>query len=446
MAYLRYSPDIEQPDADEQETIDGIIQGMTQQSETVEGREKHAVRASHAKSSACVIGELIVTANLPEELAQGLFGKPGTYPVAVRFAQGPGETLGDRVSTHRGMSIKVFSVEGEKLPGHTTNTQDFVLATGSTFPSGTAKGFLRDGTVIGRSASLPEGVKSAVSSTMRNFNRLLHALGTESPKADFFGHPFGHPLADSYFSQAPMRWGDYVAKHPIEWLGRDLGDVKTRVRDAAGNCSRIAGATASILAAGAVPFVLGGDDSVPIPVLAGFEGHGPVTIVQVDAHVDWADEIRGEDKGYGSPMRRIAEMPWVDGMLQIGIRGLGSGEAWQHDDARGWGSKLVTSREWHRDGADEVLGGLATNSRYVLSIDCDGLDPSVFPAVAMPTPGGLSYEDLLALIDGLTARGTIVGVIIAEYVPERDDAARSSALVAARLALTILAKMRQPND
>ncbi len=212
MAYLRYSPDIEQPDADEQETIDGIIQGMTQQSETVEGREKHAVRASHAKSSACVTGELIVAANLPEELAQGLFAHPGTYPVAVRFAQGPGETLGDRVSTHRGMSIKVFGVEGEKLPGHTTNTQDFVLATGSTFPSGTAKGFLRDGTVIGKSASLPEGVKSAVSSTMRNFNRLLHALGTESPKADFFGHPFGHPLADSYFSQAPMRWGDYVAK------------------------------------------------------------------------------------------------------------------------------------------------------------------------------------------------------------------------------------------
>jgi hypothetical protein len=212
MSYLRYSSDIEQPDANEQETIDGIIKGMTAQIETVKEREDHAVRASHAKSSACVIGELTVADGLPPELAQGLFADPRTHPVVVRFAQGPGETLGDRVSTHRGMSIKVVGVEGEKLTGHEADTQDFVLATGTTFPSGTAKGFLRDGTAIGGSAGMPEVLKSAVSSTMRNFNRLLHAFGTESAKADFFGHPFSHPMAEGYFSQAPIRFGDFVAK------------------------------------------------------------------------------------------------------------------------------------------------------------------------------------------------------------------------------------------
>ena len=212
MSYLRYRPEIEQPELQEQETIDGIIRGMTQQSETVEEREHHAVRASHAKSSALVTGMLEIAAGLPPELAQGLFATPASYAVAVRFAQGPGETLGDRVSTHRGMAIKIYGVAGEKLGEHDADTQDFVLASGTTFPSGTAKGFLRDGTVIGKSASLPEGVKSAVSSTMRNFNRLLHAVGTESPKADFFGHPFSHPLAEPYFSQAPVRFGDYVAK------------------------------------------------------------------------------------------------------------------------------------------------------------------------------------------------------------------------------------------
>lgn len=212
MTYLRYAPGIEQPAADEQATIDGIIQGMTQQSQTVEKREHHAVRASHAKSSACVTGELTITEGLPAELAQELFARTGTHKVAVRFAQGPGETLADRVSTHRGMSIKVFDVPGEKLPGHTADTQDFVLATGTTFPSGTAAGFLRDGTVIGKSTGLPEGVKSAVSSAARNLNKVLHAFGTESAMADFFGHPYSHPLADSYFSQAPVRFGDYVAK------------------------------------------------------------------------------------------------------------------------------------------------------------------------------------------------------------------------------------------
>ena len=212
MQYLRYSPDVEQPPADEQQSIDGIIKGMTQQSETVEKREHHAVRASHAKSSACTVGTLEIAEGLPPELAQGLFAKPDTYKVAVRFAQGPGETLGDRVSTHRGMAVKVFGVQGEKLPGHADDTQDFVFATGTTFPSGTAAGFLRDGTVIGKSTGLPEGVKSAVSSTARNFNRVLHAFGTESAKADFFGHSFSHPMVESYFSQAPMRFGDYVAK------------------------------------------------------------------------------------------------------------------------------------------------------------------------------------------------------------------------------------------
>ena len=212
MPPLRYSADVEQPPADEQTTIDGIIAGMTQQSQAVEKREHHTVRASHAKSSACVVGELVIPDGLPPELAQGLFATPGTYPVAVRFAQGPGETLGDRVSTHRGMAVKVFGARGEKLPGHNVDTQDFVFATGTTFPSGTAAGFLRDGTVIGKSTDLPEGIKSAVASVARNFNKALHAFGTASAKADFFGHPFSHPLAESYFSQAPLRFGDYVAK------------------------------------------------------------------------------------------------------------------------------------------------------------------------------------------------------------------------------------------
>ena len=142
MPYLPYRDDIETPEPGEQESIDGIIKGMTQESQTVEKRDGHAVRASHAKSTACVIGKMVVAADLPPELAQGLFANPGTFDVAVRFAQGPGEKLGDRVSTHRGMAIKVFGVDGAKLPGHDAPTQDFVLASGTTFPAGTAAGFL----------------------------------------------------------------------------------------------------------------------------------------------------------------------------------------------------------------------------------------------------------------------------------------------------------------
>jgi agmatinase len=226
------------------------------------------------------------------------------------------------------------------------------------------------------------------------------------------------------------------------WIGADAGDVPTKPGDAAGNRRRIESAVRAVLDAGARPLVLGGDDSVPIPVVAAFDRDGPLTVVQVDAHVDWGDAIRGEGQGYGSPMRRVAEMPWVAGMLQVGIRGLGSGAGWQHGDARAWGSRIVTSREWHGRGADAVLDMLPRGGRFLVSIDCDGIDPAVFPAVAMPTPGGLTYEDMLDLMHGLAVRGTIAGLVLAEYVPDADDARRSSALVAARIAAVAASLMR----
>jgi len=212
MSYLRYSPSVESPKPGEDEAIQGIVEHMGNQVRIVAEREHHAVRASHAKSTAVVRGRLEVRSDLVPELAQGLFARAGTYDVLVRFAQGPGETLPDKVSTHRGMSIKVFGVEGEKLGDHTDPTQDFVLASGPTFPSGTAEGFLRDERQIEAATPQGPGFKSAVSAVARGVNTVLKAVGTESAKADFFGHPFSHPLSEPYYSQAPLRYGDYVAK------------------------------------------------------------------------------------------------------------------------------------------------------------------------------------------------------------------------------------------
>lgn len=225
-------------------------------------------------------------------------------------------------------------------------------------------------------------------------------------------------------------------------LGLDLGDVATSAQTPEDNRTAIFGATAEVLTRGGVPLLLGGDDSVPIPFAAAFEGYGPLTVVQLDAHVDWGDDVRGEPLGYGSPMRRLAELPWVTGMVQLGVRGLGSGEAWQIEDARNWGSLIVTSREWRRGGIEAALGD--AGGRFLVSIDCDGIDPAAFPAVAMPTPGGPGYDDVVDLLHALARRGTIAGLVLAEYVPDRDDARRSSALIAARLATVALGLMRAP--
>jgi agmatinase len=213
----------------------------------------------------------------------------------------------------------------------------------------------------------------------------------------------------------------------------DLGDVDTRPEDAAGNRERIEATTRAVLAAGGVPILIGGDDSVPIPFAAGFADRGPLTVVQIDAHVDWGDEIRGQTLGYGSPMRRLAEMPHVTDMVQVGVRGLGSGGAWQIEDARNWGSRIVTAYDLIRGGIDAAIEAVPAGGRYLVSIDCDGIDPAAFPAVAMPTPGGLRYEEVVLLLRALAEKGEIAGLLLAEYVPERDDPHRLCAAMAARI-------------
>ena len=210
--YLLYTDAVEEPDDDEAETIAGIIEAMSGASEKMEKRYGHAVRTSHAKAHGIARGELRVIDGLADVLRQGLFADAKTYPVIVRLAHVPGELLDDsKVSTPRGMAIKILGVEGPMLQAGST-TQDFVLDTGRTFPSPGPKAFLATIKTIGAAAPAPQGIKEAVSAVSRVTNAALNAVGANSPNLDFFGHPKLLPLAESYYSQTPFRFGRYVAK------------------------------------------------------------------------------------------------------------------------------------------------------------------------------------------------------------------------------------------
>ena len=226
----------------------------------------------------------------------------------------------------------------------------------------------------------------------------------------------------------------------------DCGDVFCDPADAEGNRDRIAAAVATILNAGAVPVVLGGDDSVVIPVAAGFEAHGPLCIVQIDAHIDWRGEVDGIRHGYSSPMRRASEMPWVTGMVQVGMRGVGSARRPELDDAQAWGAHIVTAREVHRSGIEAALRHIPEGARCFITIDCDGLDPSVIPAVVAPAPGGLTYWQVVDLIHGIAGRARIAGMDLVEFAPDLDPDGHA-ALTAARLVCnTIGAVARAASD
>ncbi len=155
--------------------------------------------------------------------------------------------------------------------------------------------------------------------------------------------------------------------------------------DNAGNRARIEARTREILVDGAVPILIGGDDSLPIPFFAAFADHGPIWILQIDAHIDWRDEIAGERHGYSSPMRRASEMPHVAGLIQVGLRSVGSARDVEIDAARAFGSRFVTAREIHAAGVEAALRHLPEGARVVITLDCDGLDPGIMTGVAART-------------------------------------------------------------
>ena len=233
---------------------------------------------------------------------------------------------------------------------------------------------------------------------------------------------------------------DFDIDGPMDLPGAvDAGDVPGEPLDGPGNSRRTTDAVRAILDRGAVPICIGGDDSVPIPILRAFEGRGPLTVVQVDAHLDYRDEVDGVREGYSSPMRRAAEMAHVERIVHIGLRGIGSARAADVQDSRAAGNLLVTARTLRERGVRWLLDQLPADGPIFLSFDCDGLDPSVFPAVSALAPGGLRYEEAVELLLGIGSR--LAGAVFTELVPERDPTG-ISALIVCRLAGLLAGRAR----
>ena len=224
---------------------------------------------------------------------------------------------------------------------------------------------------------------------------------------------------------------DFDLDGPLELPSTvDAGDVPGEPADGPGNSERTTAAVRAILERGAVPICIGGDDSVPIPILRAYEGRGPITVLQIDAHLDYRDEVDGVREGYSSPMRRASEMAHVNRIVHVGLRGVGSARASDVADSRAAGNLLVTARELHERGVKWLLDQIPPDASVFLSLDCDGLDPSVLPAVSAAAPGGLSYETGLRLLSGVASR--VMGCAFTELVPKLDDSGMS-AIAAARL-------------
>jgi len=224
----------------------------------------------------------------------------------------------------------------------------------------------------------------------------------------------------------------------------DCGDLPGDQADPIGNRDRARQAIQQILKNGAVPIVIGGDDSVPIPVIEAFEDFGPIHILQIDAHIDWRDEIDGVKYGYSSTMRRASEMPWVDKIIQVGIRGVGSARTEEYEAAQAYGAQIITAQTVHEVGIEAILSLIPDGSSCYIAMDCDGLDPSVIPAVGAPSPGGLTYTQVVEIIHGLSQKAKFAGFSLVEFFPE-NDVKGLGAIAASRIIWNVIgALVRSP--
>lgn len=213
----------------------------------------------------------------------------------------------------------------------------------------------------------------------------------------------------------------------------DAGDLALDPTNPAGNRRTIRQAVGKVLDKDAVPFVLGGDDSIPIPMLEAFGGRGRrFTILQIDAHIDWRDEVDGERLGLSSTMRRASEMPHVAGIVQVGQRGIGSARMEDRQAALERGVAFVSARQLAAEGVARATVLVPEGGEVIVCLDLDALDPSIMPAVIGRTAGGLSYWQVIELIAAVSGRSRIAGFDMVEFMPSRDIDGQG-ALVAAQL-------------
>ncbi len=217
----------------------------------------------------------------------------------------------------------------------------------------------------------------------------------------------------------------------------DIGDADIVHTDTIRSHANIEFGVRKILAAGALPVVLGGDHSITIPCINAFSEHGPLHVVQIDAHLDFVDERHGVRLGHGSPLRRAAEKSYVTGQSQFGIRNVSSTAREGYDDARRMGSDILSVRQFRKMGVEAALDRVPKGARYYLTIDIDGFDPSIAPGTGTPSHGGFLYYEVLEFIDGLTKRGTIVGLDLVEVAPDYDHTGTTAILAAQILTNTI---------
>jgi agmatinase len=234
-------------------------------------------------------------------------------------------------------------------------------------------------------------------------------------------------MASTQFADNPVY--EYLIDVGDYWRVVDCGDAEVGDIDVRAKHGEIRRCLESILVGGAIPILFGGDHSIPIPGLEALCAHvsGGIGYLQIDAHLDTADDFGGELWTMASPVARAVERPNVspDNVAIVGVRGAGNSFG-EIEAAQALGVRVFSMTECEERGVAAVIADAldvvsnGTDAVYV-SFDNDALDAGCAPGTTAPEPGGFSTREMIAMAMAVGRRGVAM-LDVAELSPPFDHA------------------------
>jgi agmatinase len=198
--------------------------------------------------------------------------------------------------------------------------------------------------------------------------------------------------------------------HPIGIY--TLPEMELPFDDMADMMAEIRRVMAAILERDKFPVVLGGEHSITSPIVAAMAARHPgVSVLQIDAHADLRDTYMGTRFNHACAMRRVLDHARC---TQVGIRSLSTEEA-QVVPTLATTIFFDVSMRREKNWIERIVDSLGET--VYITIDADGMDPAIMPAVGTPEPGGLSWYEMLALLRAVTSARKVVGCDLVELCP-----------------------------
>ena len=238
-----YSPAVETPEPGEAETTAELIETLRGISETTYKDGGHALRSVHAKSHGLLEGQLEVLDGLPPQLAQGLFARPGTYPVGAAYLHHPRRHPGRQHHRAARAGGQGHGGGGRAASGfESATTQDFLLVNSPSFAVPNARMFLASLKLLAATTDQPQILKKVVSTVLRGAESVVEAFGGESVTLKTLGGtPQTHPLGETFYTQTAFRYGDYIAKFSVAPASKELTALTGRILGASGDPNLLRG-------------------------------------------------------------------------------------------------------------------------------------------------------------------------------------------------------------